>query len=96
MKTLEECVKIYQETGVYILDAYMHENKYILENIQDIFDEYVEEAENHSTPFYLHVLQRISDWQIDVGFGKEIEVTEDMSFEDVIEVILDDETEEYH
>ena len=77
MKTIEECVKIYQETGVYIPEASVYENEYLLQNIQDIYEEYIEEFNKDSPEFAIHVLQRLADWQLDIGFGKDYYYTKE-------------------
>jgi len=78
VKTLDECVKIYQETDEYISDAAVYENKFIFDNIQDLYDDYIRKYSVNKVPFSLHLIQAVSDWQVDVGFGKDYDFLEEI------------------
>lgn len=67
-KTLYELVRHYQETGELLPEVYEIQMTYLIDNIQDIFDEYIEEYDPDGDTFQDHFVRRIHDWLVDKQF----------------------------
>ena len=72
MKSLYELAVHYQKTGEVLSEVSDYQLAYLLENMQEFFDEYIQEYEFVGMSFQDHVARRVSDWLVDNGFGKDI------------------------
>lgn len=71
MKSLKEISDHYMKTGDFLPEGYEYMFNYLIDNVEDMYDEYISEYTEESPPFGIHVLIRMGDWQVDNGFGKE-------------------------
>ena len=97
--TLKELVLHYRETGEFLPEGYEYMFDYMMDNIQGMYDEYIDEFTAESPPFSIHVMKRINDWQVDTGFTRDYSVEEMDKFinetdETEIEMIFDGEDNE--
>ena len=81
---LNECVKHYQNTGVFLPEAHEFQFEFIMENIQEIYNEYISEFTSESGSFMSHFLLRIHNWQVDVGFGMDVM---DDNLDEILEIL---------
>ncbi len=80
--TLEEISARYLRTGELDPKFYKYQFDYIMENVQYIYEEYLDNYELDNRKFVVHMLERVHDWQIDNGFGREI-------IDDLVDKILE-------
>ena len=88
MKKLYELAVEFQKTGEVPDEVSAYQLAYLLENMQDFFDEYIQEFSNEAITFQEYVVQSMSEWLVDNGFS--IEVMQG-NFEELME-----EAEEEH
>lgn len=74
--TLFELAVIFHKTGEIKPEVYSYQVDYIVQNAQEIYDDYIEQykdtAQDERPDFQYHFARWMNDWLVDHGFGAEI------------------------
>ena len=71
MTDLDKLAEHYQRTGEVLPEYYLHQNTYLLKNIQKFYDEYLEKYSELNYEFSLYVYEQMHEWDVKNGFFKE-------------------------